>query len=723
MSRIRFGVGDSIVIAHTHYSIVSQDRSGVVLRTMVGDINTITKSHEELKTLYFSGDLQIVRAQLEGLSDQIKTSIKKSFELFDPAAQDEALRRLEYVQACRRFFARKIYPRNPKGYARIGRVVARYRRLVKLKILGENPATVGTEEVGGSTLRQWYWDWMRSDESVCALVPRTDLRGLSATRIDPEAISIISDRIRNRYLTLERPELSVVYGLIQGDIEMLNETRPIKLAVPSYSSVRRWLDANFSDYEKTFFREGKRAAEQKYRHVHRAPQTQRPLEEVQIDHTPLDILAKSAASALLNRRQRRKLNRSGGTLRLWLTVAVCTTTRMIVGWHISEEAPNWQSVMHCLRMLILPKNPALYGALSQYPVFGVPERLFIDNGREFHSRSLHSAAGQLRMELRWLRRRTPHLHGKVESLNRTINRDFPSFFAGRTFRDVRAKGDYDSVGRAAFTPAEIEKLFGLWVIDIYHNRKHRGLMGRSPLQCWSDVEHFGVRLPPSAKEVAAAVAVTVSRKITSKGITFLGLPYQSDELQAMHRKDGFIGRDYLVQLDAEDIGHMLVLSDEKQDWVSVPCLYPELADGVSLNEWKSIVSLARKIETNADRVSTKTLLYARQRLAAEADAKGAKQEKLVEQDTSWFVSHADDPLFQISALDEPPVGDDVAPSSGTESNNRSTDGVSPSNAPAGSRKSRKVGDTPFASRAPDEAIDDHDEDDDWSIDGGSKAAE
>jgi putative transposase len=374
-------------------------------------------------------------------------------------------------------------------------------------------------------------------------------------------------------------------------------------------------------------------------------------------------------------------------------------------------------------MAVLPKRPESYGAVSAYPVFGVPERLFIDNGREFHSRSLHAAAGQLRMELRWLRRRTPHLHGKVERLNGTINRDFLAFFAGRTFRDVREKGDYDSVGRAAFTPAEISKLFGLWVIDIYHNRPHRGLMGRSPLQCWEDVSHFGVRLPPTAKEIAAAVSVAINRTITTKGITFLGLLYQSDQLQAMHRRDGHIGRAYLVRVDPVDIGHLLVLSEEQGTWISVPCTHPELAHGVSLSEWKSTVSLARKIESNRDRVAIGTLLYARRRLAAEAEAKGSRQEKLTDQDASWFVNHADDPIFQLDSLGDP--SEDKGTDDMPQPENASQQPDSPGAAPASSnrpRQSRKVGDIPFTSPPPEQAIEDDDDDDGWTIDSG-KAAE
>ncbi|WP_164139932.1 hypothetical protein, partial [Stenotrophomonas maltophilia] len=66
---------------------------------------------------------------------------------------------------------------------------------------------------------------------------------------------------------------------------------------------------------------------------------------------------------------------------------------------------------------------------------------------------------------------------------------------------------YDSVGQAALTLAQLVEFFTIWVVDIYHNRKHGGLLGRTPLLRWQDLAGYGTRLPPSADDLDPLIAL------------------------------------------------------------------------------------------------------------------------------------------------------------------------------------------------------------------------
>ena len=370
------------------------------------------------------------------------------------------------------------------------------------------------------------------------------------------------------------------------------------------------------------------------------------MEVVEIDHTPLDILLTDDDGKWIT-------NRAGQgrakTHRAWLTVAICTASRIILGWHISRDAPSWVSVMCCLRMSLMRKDMAEYGCDTEHPAFGVPTILKLDNGLEFHSNSLKAAAAQLNTELRWMPRKKPNYKGTVERFIGTVSRDFLAHLAGRTFRDVRDRGDYPSEKRAAFTLSDIQRFFGRWVGDVYHNKPHFGLGGRTPLHCWEDLSGFGVNLPPVVEDLHAILALTIERTVTREGVSFLGLKYQSHELQTMHRRKGHLGKQYMVKVDPLDIGQVLVMDETDGRWLAVPALHPELSEGVSLAEWRETVELGRKRTDRHNRVALETLRKARRELAEEADRKGRKPIRMKPEEVDWYRGHVDDPFWDLTS--------------------------------------------------------------------------
>ena len=79
-------------------------------------------------------------------------------------------------------------------------------------------------------------------------------------------------------------------GLRLREIDRKNEGRVKPLKKPAYATFLRFIKASVSPYDKVLHREGPKAAAQKFRNVHRADLPLMPLDVVEIDHTPLDIL-------------------------------------------------------------------------------------------------------------------------------------------------------------------------------------------------------------------------------------------------------------------------------------------------------------------------------------------------------------------------------------------------------------------------------------------------
>jgi len=60
---------------------------------------------------------------------------------------------------------------------------------------------------------------------------------------------------------------------------------------------------------------------------------------------------------------------------------------MIYGFYITLEAPSFFSVGQCLLNAILPKDDLLkrHNIGGEYPVYGLPRVIHMDNAKEFRS--------------------------------------------------------------------------------------------------------------------------------------------------------------------------------------------------------------------------------------------------------------------------------------------------------------------------------------------------
>jgi putative transposase len=108
--------------------------------------------------------------------------------------------------------------------------------------------------------------------------------------------------------------------------------------------------------------------------------------------------------------------------RPWLTLAIDVCTRCVAGFHLSLEPPSATSVALCLAHAALGKESWLAerGIDAVWPVRGVPERLHLDNAKEFRSEALKQGCEQYGIAIDHRPVRTPHYGGHIERLIGTM---------------------------------------------------------------------------------------------------------------------------------------------------------------------------------------------------------------------------------------------------------------------------------------------------------------
>ncbi|MFJ9080339.1 Mu transposase C-terminal domain-containing protein [Streptomyces sp. NPDC102278] len=168
----------------------------------------------------------------------------------------------------------------------------------------------------------------------------------------------------------------------------------------------------------------------------------------------------------------------GGTaLRPWITWFVDCATNTIMGVAVTPGYPSRESVLAALRAAVLREDP--FG-----PQGGLPEKVRVDRGRDFLSKTVAAAFGALVVQVEDLPAYTPHLKGTVEGLNRAVESMFLAALPGyvrqpRPGRRRTRPKDEVLLGFEDFTSRLLD-----WVT--WWNTSHRPepLKGTSPLQAW-----------------------------------------------------------------------------------------------------------------------------------------------------------------------------------------------------------------------------------------------
>lgn len=416
---------------------------------------------------------------------------------------------------------------------------------------------------------------IREVNHPAALIPKPGGRPVGLSMVDPRVEQIIQNAIEAIYLAGNRPTLHEV-----GE-EVRATCRAEGLAPPTDRTVNRRVE-RLDAYTVLKARQGPKAAKYKLKPMVGHIQAALPLDCIQIDHTRADVMLCS------DDEYRVLLGRP------WVTLAIDVCTRQVVGVYISFDAPSATSVALCLVNVLMPKPEFLkwLNLEGQWPAYGKPKLIYVDNGKDFHSKALRRGCEAIGIDLQYRPVGSPHYGGLIERLIGTLMGRC-RLLKGATQRDVRELGDYDAEAHATMTLSEFRRWFVNEIVSQYQLRCHR-VLGISPLVAWNQAVAAGFTPNPlpgqwTPFEILVNFLPAVTRKIRRDGIQFADLHYWHEDLAT------WIGTDELrtIYYDPRDVRFVYVRGPSGQILRAevTRSTVPEM----SLLEWHTHKAQGRKI--------------------------------------------------------------------------------------------------------------------------------
>ena len=451
--------------------------------------------------------------------------------------------------------------------------------------VGAAAADAAAEELGLSR-RQVYTllgRWRAGEGVVSDLVPGASSGGRGGRRLPEVVEAVIQEVLGRSYLSRQRRSIASVHR------EVARVCRLRGLAVPSRGAVAR----RIADLDPVMARRARagpdaaRALEPAGGHV---PPVRSVLEQVQIDHTVVDVIVVDA-------RHRLPIGRP------YVTVGIDVFSRSIVGMVVTLEAPSALSVGLCLGHMVTDKRPWLerLGVEASWPMAGKPGQLYVDNASEFHSEALRRGCEQHGIELAYRPAGQPHYGGVVERVIGTLM-GMVHELPGTTFSDPGERGGYDSQARAVLTLGELERWMALAVAG-YHGRVHT-TTGQTPAAAWAAGTAGG---PPGTVGDEAAFLIdflpVIRRSLTRTGFVIDHVRYFSDALKPWIGRRDQLGK-FVLRRDPRDISRIWVLEPEGGAYLPVP--YRTLSHP-PISVWEHRGALARLREQGRAQVDEQAL--------------------------------------------------------------------------------------------------------------------
>lgn len=215
--------------------------------------------------------------------------------------------------------------------------------LATLDMVGHETADAAAQALSISR-RQVYALFRRSRQGtgiVTDLAPGRSGGGKGKGRLPESVERIISELLKKRLLTRQKLSLAASHR------EVARECRAHKLRVPARNTVALRI-TNLDPLKTTRRREGQDASRNLQGVGGIPPAVTRPLEQVQIDQTIIDLI-------LVDERDRQPISRP------FLTIAIDVFTRCLLGMVVTLEAPSSVSVGLCLPHVACDKRPWLEG--------------------------------------------------------------------------------------------------------------------------------------------------------------------------------------------------------------------------------------------------------------------------------------------------------------------------------------------------------------------------
>ena len=448
-----------------------------------------------------------------------------------------------------------------------------------------------------TTLYRWQ-ERYKSTGTILGLISNKVGAKKGNTRLNNEIEILIKRIIDNYYLTIQKPSVQSVVD------KVLAECKKMNIIAPHSNTIRNRIES-ITEYEKLKKQGNRGIARTKYEPAPNKFEADYPLQLIEIDHTPCDII-------LVDDEHRLPIGRP------WITVAIDIYSRMIVGYYLSMNAPSVTSVGMCVSNTILPKDTLLakFDVNSNWNVWGFPETIHVDNGADFRAEAVKKAglAHGINIEFRPVGR--ANFGGHIERVIGTLMHEIHNL-PGTTFSNIKQRGEYNSDANASMTFFEFEKWLITFITKIYHKRVHNSLF-LTPEQQWEeglfgDENSIGfIQKPSSNSTIILDFLPIYERTIQKNGVNIEGLNYYDHVLRTkINQTENGKKKQFIFKRDPRDISYIWFYEESTKEYFKIPVANQNMP---SMTAWEFDSIKTNLKNKGLKRVNQDAILEAREEL-------------------------------------------------------------------------------------------------------------
>jgi putative transposase len=451
---------------------------------------------------------------------------------------------------------------------------------------------MGTAVSVGS-LERYLHAFVSSAGDIRSLIPQTKQQGGKGQKRLDEAVERIIEQVLEKYAQIKERSstidqiVSEVVNAIADENRFREKEEALKL--PNERTIRRRVKA--AGEKRILGRRLSRGEEKKESASQIGPRPSRILERVEIDHTTLDLFVVDEGDGLPIGRPH-------------ITACIDKHSAMILGWHIGFNQGGYESIMLCLQHAFLPKPDyrLIYKTEHEYPVYGLCEKLCIDNGLDFKSAALKNALAELGIIREEMPSRTPWFKGSIERYFRSVNQKLLKGKPGYSFGNVVQLGDYDAQKDAVISLSAFLEIFHIFMVDIYPYSWHKGLEAL-PMQKWQEGwQAFQPDLFEDTMSLRRILLPSAERVLQARGIEWEHNFYWGPELSRLREIQG--KEKLRFKYNPDDMNLIYVRdSSSSSGWVQWQSSNPDYTKGLSLAKHRLIRQYINSQKENIDRFS------------------------------------------------------------------------------------------------------------------------
>lgn len=600
MTMLRLSRADAVIAQGTLCAVARIDSHVVELRPLGGEDAPMSLSHLELMGQINSGNFEIEYGYFGSRQAARRAMAGRGLlSLLSSAEQQLVFWKVDWCEAFLAAEASGEVSRSDRSCSAFipeleRRVRENMRQAANGKVLPDavfRPAPCRTSLMG------WVRVWEKSRDPM-ALVKRSRFNGVNARKIGRDQEAILQRKLAD-YLHPSRIFVPELHRAINAEIRECNADAgsaglPTMTEV-SESTVRRRLE-EIDRFELCAARHGVAEAKNRLGGYGAGLQLDVPLQRIEMDEWEIDLMAILAAGGFDISDTRLRDLALG---RYWVCVAFDAASRSILALKLSK-APCVEDALATIWMAMRDKTAIArrLGCETGWVQHGHLFHVVVDNGAALVDTEFKAALADLGIGYSVAVAGVPKLRARIERVFRTLATMLMPLLTGRTFSNPTERGDYPSEKYTVHTAESIVEALVRFVVDVYHNKPHRGLEMACPNDAWTRfcIQH-GWSPPLGQHRLRHVLGIKLNRKLGRHGVVVCGVNYQSEGLIRHFQHSG--GHSLDIRLDPENLGHVSVWYGDA--WHSVPAVIDGM-EGVSVAAWEQAVFEIRQSNRDASRL-------------------------------------------------------------------------------------------------------------------------